>query len=216
MKSLYITRDLDDLFILQQYCSFGQIDLHAQSQITFEEVPFSIEKPFEVVFFSSVRAGRFFLRSYDGPLSSLQFACIGEETAKRFNIDFVFVGKEAGNPEKVAEKFKNWLGEKRLLIPHSSLSNKTIAEAIPSSQCESVCVYNTLLSPQSIPECEVYVFTSPSNLAAFLQKNKVPEAAKVIAWGNTTEKALRNSKVQVSKTLIKAQLEELLEVLANF
>ena len=216
MKSIYITRDLDDLFILKQYCSFGQIDLHAQSQITFEEVPFSIEKPFEVVFFSSVRAGRFFLRSYDGPLSSLQFACIGEETAQKFNIEFAFVGKEAGNPEKVAEKFKNWLGDKRLLIPHSSLSHKTIAETIPSSQCESVCVYNTLLSPQSIPECEVYVFTSPSNLAAFLQKNQVPESAKVIAWGNTTEKALRNSKVQVSKTLIKAQLEELLEVLANF
>ena len=216
MKSLYITRDLDDLFILQQYCSFGQIDLHAQSQITFEEVPFSIEKPFEVVFFSSVRAGRFFLRNYDGPLSSLQFACIGEETAQKFNIEFAFVGKEAGNPEKVAEKFKNWLGDKRLLIPHSSLSHKTIAAIIPSTQCESVCVYNTLLSPQSIPECEVYVFTSPSNLAAFLQKNQVPESAKVIAWGNTTEKALRNSKVQVSKTLIKAQLEELLEVLANF
>jgi uroporphyrinogen-III synthase len=216
MKSLYITRDLDELFILQQYCSFGQIDLHAQSQITFEEVPFSIEKPFEVVFFSSVRAGRFFLRSYDGPLSSLQFACIGEETAQKFNIEFAFVGKEAGNPEKVAEKFKNWLGDKRLLIPHSSLSHKTIAAIIPSAQCESICVYNTLLSPQSIPECEVYVFTSPSNLAAFLQKNQVPEAAKVIAWGNTTEKALRNSKVQVSKTLIKAQLEELLEVLANF
>ena len=138
MKSLYITRDLDDLFILQQYCSFGQIDLHAQSQITFEEVPFSIEKPFEVVFFSSVRAGRFFLRNYEGPLSTLAFACIGEETAKRFNIDFAFVGKEAGNPEKVAEKFKNWLGEKRLLIPHSSLSQKTIASIIPSSQCESI------------------------------------------------------------------------------
>ena len=132
MKSLYITRDLDDLFILQQYCSFGQIDLHAQSQITFEEVPFSIEKPFEVVFFSSVRAGRFFLRNYDGPLSSLQFACIGQETAQKFNIEFAFVGKEAGNPEKVAEKFKIWLGEKRLLIPHSSLSQKTIASIIPS------------------------------------------------------------------------------------
>ena len=102
MKSLYITRDLADLFILQQYCRFGQINLHAQSQITFEEVPFSIEKPFEVVFFSSVRAGRFFLRNYEGPLSNLAFACIGEETAKRFNIDFAFVGKEAGNPEKVA------------------------------------------------------------------------------------------------------------------
>ena len=216
MKSIYITKELEDVTQLKQFCAFQNIDLHAQSQLNFEEVPFSIEKPFEVVFFSSVRAGRFFLRNYDGPLSSLQFACIGEETAQKFNIEFAFVGKEAGNPEKVAEKFKNWLGDKRLLIPHSSLSHKTIAETIPSSQCESVCVYNTLLSPQSIPECEVYVFTSPSNLAAFLQKNQVPEAAKVIAWGNTTEKALGNSKVQVSKTLIKAQLEELLEVLANF
>ena len=216
MKSIYITKELEDVTQLKQFCAFQNIDLHATSQLSFEAVPFTVTEPFEVVFFSSVRAGRFFLRSYDGPLSSLQFACIGEETAQKFNIDFAFVGKEAGNPEKVAEKFKNWLGDKRLLIPHSSLSHKTIAETIPSSQCESVCVYNTLLSPQSIPESEVYVFTSPSNLAAFLQKNKVPEAAKVIAWGNTTEKALRNSKVQVSKTLIKAQLEELLEVLANF
>jgi uroporphyrinogen-III synthase len=216
MKSIYITKELEDVTQLKQFCAFQNIDLHAQSQLNFEAVPFTVTEPFEVVFFSSVRAGRFFLRSYDGPLSSLQFACIGEETAQKFNIEFAFVGKEAGNPEKVAEKFKNWLGDKRLLIPHSSLSHKTIAETIPSSQCESVCVYNTLLSPQSIPESEVYVFTSPSNLAAFLQKNQVPESAKVIAWGNTTEKALRNSKVQVSKTLNKAQLEELLEVLANF
>jgi uroporphyrinogen-III synthase len=216
MKSLYITKELENVTQLKQFCAFQNIELHATSQLSFEAAPFTITHPFEVVFFSSVRAGRFFLRSYDGPLSSLQFACIGEETAQKFNIEFAFVGKEAGNPEKVAEKFKNWLGEKRLLIPHSSLSQKTIASIIPSAQCESICVYNTLLSPQSIPECEVYVFTSPSNLAAFLQKNQVPEAAKVIAWGNTTEKALRNSKVQVSKTLIKAQLEELLEVLANF
>ena len=216
MKNIYITKELEDVTQLKQFCAFQNIDLHATSQLSFEAVPFTVTEPFEVVFFSSVRAGRFFLRSYDGPLSSLQFACIGEETAQKFNIEFAFVGKEAGNPEKVAEKFKNWLGDKRLLIPHSSLSHKTIAETIPSSQCESVCVYNTLLSPQSIPESEVYVFTSPSNLAAFLQKNQVPESAKVIAWGNTTEKALRNRKVQVSKTLIKAQLEELLEVLANF
>ena len=216
MKSIYITKELEDVTQLKQFCAFQNIDLHATSQLSFEAVPFTVTEPFEVVFFSSVRAGRFFLRSYDGPLSSLQFACIGEETAQKFNIEFAFVGKEAGNPEKVAEKFKNWLGDKRLLIPHSSLSHKTIAAIIPSTQCESVCVYNTLLSPQSIPESEVYVFTSPSNLAAFLQKNQVPESAKVIAWGNTTEKALRNSKVQVSKTLIKAQLEELLEVLANF
>ena len=216
MKSIYITKELEDVTQLKQFCAFQNIDLHATSQLSFEAVPFTVIEPFEVVFFSSVRAGRFFLRSYDGPLSSLQFACIGEETAQKFNIEFAFVGKEAGNPEKVAEKFKNWLGDKRLLIPHSSLSHKTIAAIIPSTQCESVCVYNTLLSPQSIPESEVYVFTSPSNLAAFLQKNQVPESAKVIAWGNTTEKALRNSKVQVSKTLNKAQLEELLEVLANF
>ena len=216
MKSIYITKELEDVTQLKQFCAFQNIDLHATSQLSFEAVPFTVIEPFEVVFFSSVRAGRFFLRSYDGPLRSLQFACIGEETAQKFNIEFAFVGKEAGNPEKVAEKFKNWLGDKRLLIPHSSLSHKTIAAIIPSTQCESVCVYNTLLSPQSIPESEVYVFTSPSNLAAFLQKNQVPESAKVIAWGNTTEKALRNSKVQVSKTLIKAQLEELLEVLANF
>ena len=189
--------------------------MHAQSQITFEEVPFSIEKPFEVVFFSSVRAGRFFLRNYDGALSTLAFACIGEETAKRFNIDFAFVGKEAGNPEKVAEKFKNWLGEKRLLIPHSSLSQKTIASIIPSSQCESICIYNTLLKPSVIPECDVYVFTSPSNLDAFLQVNKLPEHAKVIAWGNTTEKALLKARINPNLTLKNAQLEELIDVLSK-
>lgn len=216
MKSLYITRDLDDLFILQQYCSFGQIDLHAQSQITFEEVPFSIEKPFDVVFFSSVRAGRFFLRSYDGPLSSLHFACIGEETAQKFNIEFAFVGKEAGNPEKVAEKFKSWLGEKRLLIPHSSLSNKTIAQVVPDTQCESICVYNTLPNPKVIDGCDVYVFTSPSNLAAFLQVNTVPVNAKVIAWGNTTKSALQQRRVPNTETLVHATLEELLQVLTKY
>jgi uroporphyrinogen-III synthase len=200
---------------LKQFCAFQNIDLHATSQLSFEAVPFTITHPFEVVFFSSVRAGRFFLRSYDGPLSSLQFACIGEETAQKFNIEFAFVGEEAGNPEKVAEKFKNWLGDKRLLIPHSSLSQKTIASIIPSSQCESVCIYNTLLKPSLVPECDVYVFTSPSNLEAFLQVNKLPEHAKVIAWGITTEKALLKAKINPSLTLKNAQLEELIDVLSK-
>ena len=215
MKSIYITKDLEEVTQLKQFCTFQNIDLHAQSQISFEAVPFTITQAFDVVFISSVRAGRFFLRSYDGPLSTLQFACIGEETAQKFNIDFAFIGKEAGNPDRVAEKFKKWLGEKRLLIPHSSLSNHTIGQIIPAEQRESICVYKTLLSPKKQEECEVYVFTSPSNLSAFLQENQVPETAKVIAWGTTTEKALLKNKVQVSQTLVHAQLEELLEVLTK-
>ena len=43
----------------------------------------------------------------------------------------------------------------------------------------------------------------------------MPETAKVIAWGTTTEKALVKNKVQVSQTLVHAQLEELLEVLTK-
>ena len=78
MKSIYITKDLEEVTQLKQFCTFQNIDLHAQSQISFEAVPFTITQAFDVVFFSSVRAGRFFLRSYDGPLSTLQFACIGE------------------------------------------------------------------------------------------------------------------------------------------
>jgi len=41
MKSIYITKDLEEVTQLKQFCTFQNIDLHAQSQISFEAVPFS-------------------------------------------------------------------------------------------------------------------------------------------------------------------------------
>jgi hypothetical protein len=56
-------------------------------------------------------------------------------------------------------------------------------------------------------------FKSPSNVDGFLIENQFPSNAKIIAWGNTTEKCLNNKGYLVWKTLLNSTVDELVEIL---
>jgi uroporphyrinogen-III synthase len=131
-----------------------------------------------------------------------------------------FVGQNSSEPKTVAEDFKNWLASTdsyrfrqaqcnatplsqraskaqseergaRVLFPLSSRSLKTIAGAIPEDQKEEVVVYQTEVKGKMIPPCDVYAFSSPSNVEGFFEVNEIREGAEVVAWGTSTERALK-------------------------
>lgn len=78
----------------------------------------------------------------------------------------------------------------RVLFPISNRSLKTIAGAIPEDQKEEVVVYSTDVIGKVIEPCDVYAFSSPSNVEGFFEVNTIREGAEVIAWGKSTERAL--------------------------
>ena len=214
IRSLFISRPKEEVPFLQKFCAKNNITLHAQSQISFEAHTFRITKPFDVVFFSSIRAANFFLASYRDSNTYLT-ACIGETSAiklRNLGLDVQFVGKKSGKPEEVAKDFAEWLGDRRLLFPRSDLSNRSVAKFIKPEQVEEIQVYRTLFSCKTVPLSDVYVFSSPSNVHAFLTCNPRP-VGRIIAWGETTKKALEDCDLPVSHTLENSTEEELIKLL---
>ncbi len=216
IKRLFISKELTELAHLPAFCAEHSIDLIAQSCIQFSAVPFEVKKPFEVVFFGSVRAATFFLSSYSLPIG-VEIACIGETTAEKLralNLPVSFVGAKAGNPSEVGEDFKTWLGKRRVLFPLSAVSKESIVKVVPEIQSEKVIVYETLAKEIQLVNLDLAIFTSPSNLESFLQAgNKVPQ--QTIAWGNTTFQAMIASEIQATSTLATSTELELISVLSE-
>lgn len=200
----------------------------SHSFLSFAPVDFEITQTYDVVFFGSPRAVIFFKACQAIP-ENKRIACVGGKTAELLEsighgVDFV--GTKSSEPKLVAEEFKEWLTSAplsqqasnsetdtprpRVLFPVSDRSLKTISSVIDENQKEEVVVYSTKLVGRKVEACDVYVFTSPSNVDGFLMENVLPEGAKVIAWGKSTEKVLEERDVEVWKTLEKSGFEGLI------
>ena len=213
-KSIFISKDLSEVAILQQFCLANNINLIAHSLIRFEAIPFQVNQTYDVLFISSIRAAEFFLKTEKIKPETV-IACIGQTTASKLEdlgIKISFVGEKSGNPIEVAEAFKKWLGNRTVLIPQSNISKRTIGSLLPSNQCIEPIVYKTVSYCEVITACETYVFTSPSNVDSFMKCNK-PPLGKIIAWGETTKKHIEAKGIIVSNTLQKAEVGELIKLL---
>jgi len=199
------------------FCSQHHFELHAKSLISFKPVDHDDNIDADVVFFSSPRSVDFFYKSLKDKNVSL--AVLGSGTATRlkalgFSPDFV--GSASGNPDVVAKEFVHWLGKRTVLFPLSSRSNRSISSNIPKDQLKEIIVYETLTVPQTIEVSQIYVFTSPSTVEAFLGLNTVPVDAVTIAWGKTTEKKMLEQGITPSFVLEISSLRELERVLLKY
>lgn len=214
IKSLFISKDKNEVPELIEFCESNSIQLIAHSLIKFKAIPFIIDKPFDVIFFGSIRAAEFFLKQ-EQISDHVQIACIGKTTAKKLEelgLKISFVGEKSGIPEDVAKEFKSWLGDRTVLIPLSFISNRSISSQINKENCTEIIVYDTFSECKSIDVCESYVFTSPSNFNSFLECNSIPKG-NIIAWGETTRKAIEKANLSTKKTLEYSTIQELLNYL---
>jgi len=214
---IFISKNSDDCEPLVHYCNQNKIDLTAQSLIEFEAIPFKIESNFDIVFFSSIRSAKFYFEEAVKK-STIIYACIGETTnskLKKLGIECEFVGKEAGNPQKTAEEFKNWVKNRIVIFPQSNLSLGTFSSILHENQVINKIVYKTNLIEKKIENCQIYIFTSPSNLNAFLTINEIPDDAKVVVWGKSTENRLLKKGIVADFVLAKSNFTELIEVIKS-
>ena len=211
IQSIFISRDSNGCGSLIEFCYQHQLDLVSQSLISFESSDFVVLYSYDVIFFSSIRSAEYFLRK-EKIDDSKKIACIGQETAlklKNLGIHVDFVGQNSGNPSDVSREFKNWLGNRKVLIPHSSESLLSITESLNPDQVILVEVYRTRLQPTKVSNCDCYVFTSPTNVRAFLHANDISSLNNVIAWGRSTEKELLLNKIPVMNVLQTGTMLEL-------
>ena len=212
IKSIYISRPDKEIPALRKYAEQQGISLIASSQIRFEALSNKQKSPAEVIFFSSIRAAEYYLLHHEIE-SNVAIATIGSATAtklRELGLNPSFIGEKAGDPEAVTNEFKAWLQGRKVLIPCSTISNRSIAVSLPIEQVEELIVYKTISACSEVGSHAVYIFTSPSNFRAFRQCNTLPEHAQVIAWGKTTEKALTEAGIEPIYTLESSTEEELI------
>ncbi|MCF8201513.1 MAG: uroporphyrinogen-III synthase [Crocinitomicaceae bacterium] len=215
MSRIFISKDPEDLneglHALQQNGI-----LEAQALIDFEDLPFDCPSNYDILFIASIRAAEFFLSRCT---TTALIACAGLETAKkvaeRYQKEVVFIAQQSGLPKAEAERFNTWRKGRSICFPSSQLSIGTYAALIPDSEKMIVPVYNTRFKKLHIKEKDIYVFSSPSNVLAFLEHNTIPSQAKVVAWGSSTAQELTKQQISVTKVLSGQQQTELLTWLSK-
>lgn len=187
------------------------------SFLHFSPEPFQITHDYDAIFFGSPRAVAFFLTEAS-IRSEAAIGCVGHKTAKTlkelgYKVDFTL--EKSGEIEEAKKEFVQWVGAKKVLFPQSNRSLKSFSNLFDSNQKEEIVVYNTGIKCETIDNCEFYVFSSPSNVEAFLQCNQIAQPSPVIAWGESTKKSLEEHSIYVHHTLSTSNLHELIEVLSN-
>jgi hydroxymethylbilane synthase len=127
---------------------------------------------------------------------SKKIAAFGKATAKylqKNGINVEFVGK--GSPENVANSFANLiLTDDVVFFPSSDVSLGSVQEKIPEANKVVKVTYKTTFNNALIDNQDYLVFTSPSNVAAFLVCNAF-QNEKIISIGSSTTTALKNAGV---------------------
>lgn len=216
VKSIFISKNASEIVALQQFADGHSIHLKAASFLQFKPVSFDLPRTFDVVFFGSPRAVTFFQSRYSIPKGVLVASVGGKTSAllKSMGYSVSFNGEGKGSISDVAKSFQDWLGERKALFPVSTRSLGTISKGLPSHQAIHVACYETQIVERELSDSfDVYVFTSPSNVEGFFAQNQLPKKAKVIAWGESTAKAL-NETTEASVTVLDhPSQEELISVL---
>lgn len=217
IKSIFLSSDTDSSLPIRDFCNENQIILVRKSFISFQRIPFQDPGNWNVVFFSSPRSVDFFISENFTLEADQQIACIGAETkshieSKGFHV--FFFGENSGKPTEIANQFKDWLGNRTAVFPQSVKSNKSIEALVPDEQKIPLIVYNTIETPIRLTDSfSIFIFTSPSNYRSFTSLNPISNEAIVVAWGDTTAKAIEDNGVKVDFILQTSTYSELLQIL---
>lgn len=215
VKRVFISKNASEVESLNTFLESKNSSLVAHSFLKFSPLNKDITQNYDVIFFGSPRAVSFFTAQHQIPKGA-EIACVGGKTAQNIeDLDFqvAFNGDKKGTIDEVARLFKEWCGDKKVLFPISTRSLKTFSSLFENQQKVELEIYETLLVGQEIEPCDTYVFTSPSNLEGFLEMNSIPQNARVIAWGDSTKRALDQANIPVQFVLTDPTVEALIQYL---
>lgn len=189
----------------------------AKSLLTFELVPIVVDLPqMDVIFFASSRSFEFYVKQRE--IVNEAIACAGEATAKYIRsrgYEVSYFPIMSGKVTDSAREFASWVGNRVVGFSISDLSKRSYSQFLTKEQMVIIPTYNTLFETDLIPKCDIYVFTSPSNVDAFLAHNTIAEGAKVISWGETTTQHMTAVNIPVNYTLGISSDEALIQVLSQ-
>jgi len=202
--SVFISRDFRKNDFFKNCLEANGYKVFAQSLIEIKQIPMRKFVKTDWVFFSSKNAVKHFFEQKPD-VEGTKFGAVGKSTAeeiRKFGKRADFIGDSA-NTKMTGKKFSALVGSKTVLFPQAKASMKTIQLQLPKKEnVKDVVVYETIKhNVSSLPTavCQLLIFTSPSNVEAFFEKNKISSEQKVIAMGGATANALKKKGVKADK-----------------
>jgi len=203
--NVFITRDIRKNDFFKNCLEASNFKVQGKSLIEIKQV--AIRKPLkaEWLFFASKNAVRHFYEQQP-IINDCKIGTVGKATAeelRKFGKRADFIGS-ADDTRLTGKKFAALVGSKTVLFPQAKGSMKTIQFQFASKeQVTDLVVYETIKNSLEegfrVADFNVLVFTSPSNVDAFFEKNKILPEQKTVAMGDATANALRNHGVRASK-----------------
>ncbi len=201
-NKIFISQEDKNDSLLKKQLSIESAELLYNSGIETQELKFEYSdlNAFDMVFFNSKNAVRHFFNQVNVKDLNLQFAAFGQATATeilKYTSEVHFIGSSS-DPDVVASEFNAaYKISQRILFPCSTKSLKSISSVLKSThQIIEVVVYDTIIKPEmNLPEADVYVMTSPSNVQAFSNSLKKLNNKLIVSIGPSTAQALQDINV---------------------
>jgi hydroxymethylbilane synthase len=204
-KKVFISRDIRKEDYFSGALSRLGFNVEGKSLIEFKQIRIKELPKTDWVFFSSKHAVKYFLEQKP-KLENVKFACIGTSTSaelRKYNLRADFIGQST-DIKLVGKQFSSKIGNAKVLFPIARGSMQSIQwQMVKRDNVFNLEVYATLKHSTEISEdTEVVVFTSPSNVEAYFEKNKWKAHQQAVAMGDATGKALEKLKI---KSYVKPQ-----------
>jgi uroporphyrinogen-III synthase len=193
-QTVFISRFLteDKITSYSKLCGFNII---AKSLIDFKAEPKKLLPKADILFFYSKKGIEFFTEIYGNEaLKDYKLACLGTATQKLIierGFETVFCGN--GEPEMSKRAFNAFAKSKHVLFARAQNSREYFEKGTLSYKVSNLIVYrNTIKKDIDIPQADIFLFTSPLNVEAYLF-NGGSKNANSVAIGRTTYNTLQKN-----------------------
>ena len=193
-RSIFITRDLKETDLLFRLLAEAGYTVHGRSLIQTTRVEIGEVPKTKWIFFSSKNGVTHFFEQ-DPEVGNAKYGVIGKGTAealRKYGKRPDFIGYSS-DTKLTAKQFGSVIGRASILFPSARGSVRTVQNQLyDPEQAKDIVVYETRFNNQErVPQTDIVLFTSPSNVGAFFARNKLKKQQHIIALGETTGNALK-------------------------
>ncbi len=211
-KKVFITRNLRDTDYLSRALKSLEFEIEGKSLIEFKKITIKELPKTEWIFFSSKHSVKYFF-SQKPDIGTVKMACVGKATADELRscgYRAEFIGQST-DTKLVGKQFAAKVGNAKVLFPVARESMQTIQWQFPKrDNAINLVVYATLKhSIEVSSETDIIIFTSPSNVEAFFEKNKLAPNQKAVAMGDATKSALMKKKIKENVIVTPGSFDDL-------
>lgn len=201
---VFISRDEKKNDFFKKCLEASGFSVTCRSLIDIKPVKFNKNLKGDWIFFSSKNAVRHYFEQKPDT-GNARIGAVGKATAdelRKYGKRAEFIGS-ADDTRMTGKKFSALVGNKTILFPQAKESMKTIQlQLAGSGRVIDLVVYETIKNSEfriRNSEFDILVFTSPSNVETFFERNRIEPGQDIVAMGDATANALRKYGARAKK-----------------